>query len=64
MSVTGHDTLKARRSLSVDGKSYDALMVPMRDNDDAWIASVLSYVRSSFGNRAPAIAPEEVRSQP
>ncbi len=44
----------------VDGKAYDALMVPMRDNDDAWIAGVLSYVRNAFGNKAPLVAPEEV----
>ncbi len=44
----------------VDGQTYAAAMVPMRDNDDAWIAAVLSYVRNSFGNRAPLITPAEV----
>ncbi len=39
----------------VAGKSYDALMVPMKDNDDAWIASVASYVRTSFGNKGSVI---------
>ena len=35
-------------------------MVPMATNDDAWIASVLSYVRNSFGNRASFVKPEDV----
>ncbi len=44
----------------VDGQTYAAAMVPMRDNDDAWIAAVLSYVRNSFGNRAPLMTPADV----
>jgi mono/diheme cytochrome c family protein len=36
----------------IDGRQYEGLMVPMGTNDDRWIASVLSYVRNSFGNRA------------
>jgi hypothetical protein len=44
----------------VDGKTYDALMVPMRDNDDRWIAAVLSFVRNAFGNRASLVTPEDV----
>ena len=39
----------------VNGKTYDALMVPMKDNDDMWIASVASYVRTSFGNKGSII---------
>ena len=39
----------------VAGKAYDALMVPMKDNDDAWIASVASYVRTSFGNKGSVV---------
>ncbi len=39
----------------VAGKTFDALMVPMKDNDDAWIASVASYVRTSFGNKGSII---------
>ena len=39
----------------VAGKAYDALMVPMKDNDDTWIASVASYVRTSFGNKGSVI---------
>jgi glucose/arabinose dehydrogenase/mono/diheme cytochrome c family protein len=39
----------------VDGKTYVTQMVPMATNSDYWIASVLSYIRNSFGNQAPFI---------
>src|SRR4030095_15903701 len=39
----------------IDGKSYPGAMVPQKANDDIWIAEVLTYVRNSFGNIAPAI---------
>ena len=35
-------------------------MVPMATNDDQWIADVTTYIRNSFGNKAPLIAPEFV----
>jgi hypothetical protein len=35
-------------------------MVSMATNDDAWIASVLSYVRNSFGNRAGFVSAKQV----
>lgn len=44
----------------VHGKTYDAQMVAMDSNDDAWIAAVTSYVRNSFGNEAPFITTNEV----
>ncbi len=44
----------------IDGKKYEGQMIAMATNDDRWIASVLSYVRNSFGNHASFIAPEEV----
>ena len=44
----------------IDGKKYEGLMIPMANNDDAWIASALSYVRNSFGNRASFILPQDV----
>ena len=46
----------------VKGKKYEAQMVPMASNDDQWIASVLTYIRNSFGNRAPGISPRQVRT--
>lgn len=44
----------------VDGKEYEGLMVPMASNDDQWIADVATYIRNSFGNKAPAIQPQFV----
>ena len=44
----------------VNGKTYVTQMVPMATNSDRWIASVLSFVRNSFGNEAPFITPKEV----
>ena len=41
-------------------KTYEALMVSMESNDDAWIAAVTSYVRNSFGNRASLISTNDV----
>lgn len=35
---------------AVNGKTYDAQMVPMNTNDDVWIADAASFVRNSFGN--------------
>ena len=37
----------------LNGKDYAAQMVPMESNDNEWIAAVTSYIRTSFGNRAP-----------
>ena len=45
----------------IDGKSYaGGIMVPMRANDDAWIAAVATYVRNAFGNMASPVSPREV----
>ena len=44
----------------IEGRKYEGQMIAMATNDDRWIASVLSYVRNNFGNRASFIAPEEV----
>jgi mono/diheme cytochrome c family protein len=35
-------------------------MVPMATNSDHWIASVLSYIRNSFGNQSTFITAQEV----
>ena len=39
----------------VDGVDYSAPMVPMNSYSDAELAGVLTYIRNSFGNRAPAV---------
>ncbi len=45
----------------VNGQTYPGgVMVPMGANNDEWIASVASYIRTSFGNQAPLITPGEV----
>jgi len=44
----------------VNGKTYDALMVPMESNDDEWIAAVTSFVRTRFGNHASLVEPGDV----
>ena len=44
----------------IDGKKYEGQMISMATNDDTWIASVLSYVRNTFGNRAGFITPQQV----
>jgi hypothetical protein len=44
----------------VGGKSYDEVMIPMQENDDAWVAAVASYVRQSFGNDAGFVTAADV----
>lgn len=45
----------------IEGKTYTgAFMAPMHDEDDEWIASVVSYVRTNLGNDGSTINPEEV----
>jgi glucose/arabinose dehydrogenase/mono/diheme cytochrome c family protein len=47
----------------VDGVDYGAPMVPMNSYSDAELANVLTYIRNSFGNRAPAVAPAAVAAR-
>ncbi len=44
----------------INGKTYEAQMIPMGGNDDAWIAAVASYVRTSFGNMSPLVSADDV----
>jgi putative membrane-bound dehydrogenase-like protein len=48
---------------AVDGVDYGAPMVPMNSYSDAELAGVLTYIRNSFGNRAPAVQPEAVAAR-
>ena len=41
------------------GSSAD-IMVPMGTNTDEWVASIASYVRSSFGNAGGIVTPADV----
>ena len=45
---------------AVDGKTYDAQMIPMGANNDEWVASIASYIRNSFGNNASTVTPAYV----
>jgi glucose/arabinose dehydrogenase len=47
----------------VDGVDYGSPMVPMNSYSDAELAGVLTYIRNSFGNRAPEVAPEAVAAR-
>jgi hypothetical protein len=44
----------------MDGQRYDETMIPMGANPDEWIAAVGSYVRNSWGNRAPFVSAADV----
>src|SRR5262249_24818575 len=44
----------------VNGRTYEAQMVPMESNDDAWVAAITSYVRNSFGNHGTLIETNDV----
>jgi mono/diheme cytochrome c family protein/glucose/arabinose dehydrogenase len=44
----------------VGGRTYSQVMIPLGTQSDEWVAAVGSYVRTSFGNAATAIAPEDV----
>jgi len=47
----------------LDGKTYAAgIMNAQGSNDDQWIADVSTYIRSKFGNDAPMISPEMVKT--
>src|SRR5687768_4586451 len=48
---------------AVDGVDYGAPMVPMNSYSDAELAGVLTYIRNSFGNRAPAVASATVAAR-
>ena len=44
----------------IKGKTYQGQMIPMGNNDDKWVADVISYVRNSFGNSAACVTPADV----
>ncbi|MGK6350189.1 c-type cytochrome [Parapedobacter sp. DT-150] len=46
----------------IDGKTYTNMMPPLAANDDAYIASVLSYIRNDLGNKAPAVRESQVKA--
>lgn len=44
----------------IRGTAYADVMPALGSNDDNYIASVLSYIRSDFGNQGRAVLPEDV----
>jgi hypothetical protein len=45
----------------IQNESYTGIMMaPMKSNDDAWIASVASFIRSNFENGSSPVSVEEV----
>ena len=48
--------------LDVNGDTYHNVMAPHSDLTDLQISDVLTYVRNSFGNKAKAITPAEVKA--
>lgn len=47
---------------AIEGKEYEGVMISMANNDDEWVASVVSYLRNDFGNRGSFVSPEYVAS--
>ncbi|WP_193214446.1 c-type cytochrome [Luteolibacter marinus] len=49
--------------ITVSGKEYNlpAPMAPLSQQTDEQVASVLTYIRNSFGNKASAVLPEQVK---
>ncbi|HVV04592.1 MAG TPA: cytochrome c [Puia sp.] len=54
--------LKGMQGVDIDGESYHNVMAPHADLTDQQIADVLTYVRSSFGNKASAVRAAEVKA--
>lgn len=48
--------------LEVNGENYHNVMAPHSDLTDQQISDVLTYVRNSFGNKATAVTPAEVKA--
>jgi mono/diheme cytochrome c family protein len=46
--------------ITVKGQRYNNVMPPWQSLSDGELAAVLSYVRHSFGNNAPAVTAEDV----
>ena len=46
----------------VQGKDYGLVPMPPMGLDDQQLADVLTYVRNAFGNKAPAVTPDQVKA--
>jgi mono/diheme cytochrome c family protein len=54
--------LNGLNGVEIDGDSYNGVMAPHADLTDLQIADVLTYIRRSFGNKASAITPAQVKA--
>jgi mono/diheme cytochrome c family protein len=53
--------LNGLQGVEIDGEDYHGVMAPHADLTDQQIADVLTYIRNSFGNKAKAITPAQVK---
>ncbi len=63
--VLGHSDYVIKALLNglngpLNNATYPEVMIPVGQNTDDWIASIGSYVRNAFGNRASLISPDDV----
>lgn len=49
--------------IDIEGEQYNNSMPSFAQLTDQQIADVLTYVRNSFGNKAPAVTPELVKAE-
>ena len=54
--------LNGMQAVDIGGESYNGVMAPHRDLTDQEVADVLTYVRNSFGNKASAVTPAQVKT--
>ena len=52
----------SKENVPIDGKYYSNNMAAQSNLSDQQIADVLTYVRNSFGNKATAVTPAEVKT--
>jgi mono/diheme cytochrome c family protein len=55
--------LKGLQNAEIEGETYDNVMPAHDFLSDQQIADVLTYIRSNFGNKAPAVSAQEVKEQ-
>ncbi|SHJ23229.1 quinoprotein glucose dehydrogenase [Rubritalea squalenifaciens DSM 18772] len=48
--------------ITVKGVEYNNVMPAQAQQSDEEIAAVLTYIRSNFGNKAPAVTPDQVKA--
>ena len=54
--------LKGMQGVDIDGETYSNVMPAFATLNDQQLADLLTYVRNSFGNKASAVTPGEVKA--